>query len=40
MTRAPQLIDSMLDDADPLNNDLDNVFNADPDSAVQTITLT
>jgi hypothetical protein len=32
VTRAPQLIDSVLDDADPLNNDLDDVFNVDPDS--------
>ena len=32
VTRGPQLIDSVLDDADPLNNDLDDVFQVDPDS--------
>jgi hypothetical protein len=31
VTRVPQLIDAVLDDADPLNNDLDDVFTVDPD---------
>jgi len=32
VTRVPQLIDATLDDADPLNNDLDDVFGVDPDT--------
>ena len=32
VTRTPQLIDATLDDADPLNNDLDDIFNVDPDT--------
>jgi hypothetical protein len=32
VTRVPQLIDAVLPDDDPLNNDLDDVFSVDPDS--------
>lgn len=32
VTRAPQLIDATLEDTDPLNNDLDDIFNVDPDT--------
>lgn len=31
VVRTPQLIDATLDDADSLNNDLDDLFNVDPD---------
>ena len=30
--RVPQLIDAVLEDSDPLNNDLDDVFGVNPDS--------
>ena len=30
--RAPQMLDAQLEDGDPLNNDLDDVFEVDPDS--------
>lgn len=31
-TRAPQMLDAQIEDSDPLNNDLDDVFEVDPDS--------
>jgi len=30
--RAPQMLDAQIEDTDPLNNDLDDVFEVDPDS--------
>lgn len=32
VVRVPQLIDAVLEDSDPLNNDLDDIFGVNPDS--------